>query len=421
MKSVSPSKIEGTISAPASKSMTVRALVAGLFVDGISTLKNVSSCDDGLAAGRIIEELGAVVEKEQDSTFTIHGTGADPTRLNSAVLHCGESGLAMRMGASIASLYDKTLTLVAAGSLQSRPMDMIDALRQLGIAATTENGHPPVKVKGPLRGGRLMIDASMSSQFLSGLLMVLPLVSQDSVVSVTSLKSSPYVRMTIELLHDFGISIDHDDSLQEFFIAGRQHYNPVAYTIEGDWSGAAFLLVAGAIAGTVTIQGLNMASLQADRAIMTVLADVGAHIVGDAESVTVSRRNLLAFEFDASDCPDLFPPLVSLAAHCEGKTVIHGVNRLANKESNRAAALMKEFGSLGIKVTTRGNTLEVERDRAIGMPAGAVIDSHDDHRIAMAGAITALKADSPVAIIGEKAVNKSYPDFFKDLEKLQVM
>jgi 3-phosphoshikimate 1-carboxyvinyltransferase len=395
--------------------MTVRALAAGLLANGTSVIKNVSSCDDAIAASGVIEELGAHIEK-QDNTCIIHGMGADLRRIRSNVLHCGESGLTMRMCAPIAGLFDHTITLTASGSLVSRPMDMIDDLRQLGVSVVTENGHAPVRVKGPLKGGQLTIDASVSSQFLTGLLMSLPLAHEDSVISIISLKSTPYIRMTIALLRDFGITINHDEDYQEFAIPGTQTYTPGTYIVEGDWSGAAFLLVAGAIAGSVTVKGLDPSSFQADRAIMQALSDAGAHITSSVDSVTVSRDDLQSFEFDATDCPDLFPPLVSLSANCSGKTIIHGVDRLANKESDRATALIKEFGNLGITLKTTGNALEIEG----GQAHGGIVDSHGDHRIAMAGAVAALRADSDVIIKGEMAVNKSYPDFFVDMERLQV-
>jgi 3-phosphoshikimate 1-carboxyvinyltransferase len=415
MRSITPSRLEGSVCAPPSKSMTVRALAAGLLAKGTSVITNVSTCDDAIAASRVIEELGALIEK-QDNTCIIHGTRADSRHIKSDVLHCEESGLTMRMCAPIAGLFDHTIILTASGSLRSRPMDMIDALRQLAVSVDTEDGHAPIRVKGPLKGGRLTIDASVSSQFLTGLLMTLPLAHEDSEMSVICLKSTPYVRMTIALLQDFGIIIHHNENLHEFNIPGRQTYAPGTYVVEGDWSGAAFLLVAGAIAGSVTVKGLAPASLQADRAIMGALSDAGAAITTLGNSVTVSQQNLRAFEFDATDCPDLFPPLVSLAAHCPGKTVIHGVNRLAHKESDRASALIKEFANLGITLKTMDNALEVEG----GQVHGGSVDSHGDHRIAMAGAVAALRADSDVIITGDKAVNKSYPDFFTDLEGLQV-
>jgi len=185
--------------------------------------------------------------------------------------------------------------------------------------------------------------------------------------------------------------------------------------VEGDWSGASFLLVAGAITGSVTITGLNTASAQADRAILKVLELVGASIEKASDAICVARKDLRPFEFDATDCPDLFPPLVALASSCEGRSVIHGLERLTHKESDRACALVSEFSKLGIVVTTKANSMEVTG----GNIREAVVDAHNDHRIAMACAVAALRARGNSAINGEACVSKSYPDFFSDLETLR--
>jgi 3-phosphoshikimate 1-carboxyvinyltransferase len=415
MKSITPSRVSGSVPAPPSKSMTVRALAAGLLARGTSTLRNVSHCDDGVAATEVIERLGTIVER-QGEVFMVHGTALDPTALQSDYFNCGESGLAMRMFAPVVALLDRTVILTASGSLASRPMEMIRSLEQLGVTVTMKNLHPPLSIRGPMKAGHITTDASVSSQFLTGLLTALPLCSGDSIISARSVKSGPYVRMTIHLLDRFGISIRHDDRLEEFSVAGGQSYRPTDYIIEGDWSGAAFLLVAGATSGDVTVTGLDPKSYQADRAIIRALEDAGARVTMDDESVTVEQRDLRSFEFDATDCPDLFPPLVVLAARCDGTTVIHGAHRLAHKESDRAGALRTEFERLGVTVNLQGDRLEVVGGR-IG--SGAV-DSHNDHRIAMAAAVAGLGADGPVVITRDEAVFKSYPGFFSDLNRLQV-
>lgn len=415
MKSIKPSRIKGQLPAPSSKSMTVRAMAAALLARGLTRIKNVSLCDDGVTAAAIIERLGAAVEK-QGKVFTIHGTGKGSLKAQHGILDCGESGLSMRMFAPIAGLLPRETTLLASGSLRTRPMDMVDALEQLGATVRTESGHAPISIEGPIAGGDIRIDASVSSQLLTGLLMALPLCEAPSRILASHLKSTPYVRMTIQLLNTFGIQIGHDDRLEEFTVDGGQTYKPSTYTVEGDWSGASFLLVAGAIAGTVTVTGLNPVSLQADRAIPEVLTIAGAAVETGADRVSVQSGTLRPFEFDASSCPDLFPPLVALASCCHGKSVIYGVDRLAYKESDRAAALRTEFEKLGITIGIAGNRMVVSG----GAVAGGVVDSHDDHRIAMACAVAALRARTEVAIKGSDCVAKSYPEFFADLEALRV-
>jgi 3-phosphoshikimate 1-carboxyvinyltransferase len=294
-------------------------------------------------------------------------------------------------------------------------MEMVESLTALDVFCTTESGHAPILVKGPMKGGRIHTDASVSSQFLSGLLMALPLCGKRSVVTVSGLASAPYVRMTVALLRLFGVRIEHDDGLEEFVIEGNQAYRPSVYAVEGDWSGASFLLVAGAIAGSVTVRGLNPESFQADRAIAGVLSVAGAHVETGHDCISVETGALKPFEFDASGSPDLFPPLVALASNCGGKSVIHGLGRLTYKESDRASALHREFKKLGIRVRMEGNTMEVYG----GAAQGAFVDSHNDHRIAMACAVAGLRARGDVVISGSACVSKSYPAFFSDLEALR--
>jgi 3-phosphoshikimate 1-carboxyvinyltransferase len=413
MKLVRPSTVKGEVAAPPSKSMMVRTVAAALLADGSSRIVNPSYCDDGLTALAIIEAFGARIASREKDFLTIRGTGG-PALNPHATLDCGESGLCMRMFAPIAALLDKEVLLLASGSLHLRPMGMVEELAALRVSCETDKGHAPVKVRGPMRGGHITIDGSLSSQFLTGLLMTLPLCEEDSVVSVSNLRSAPYVLMTVELLKHFGVEINHDERLEQFVIKGKQRYVPSTCIVEGDWSGASFLLVAGAITGSVTVTGLNPLSAQADRAILEVLELVGASIEKASDAICVERRELKPFEFDATDCPDLFPPLVALASSCEGKSVIRGLERLAHKESDRARALVSEFSKLGIVVTAKANSMEVHG----GNIREAVVDAHNDHRIAMACAVAALRAKGNSVIKGEACVSKSYPDFFSDLETL---
>jgi len=254
------------------------------------------------------------------------------------------------------------------------------------------------------------VDGSVSSQLLTGLLMALPRARGDSRLKVKDLKSTPYIDMTLELLERFGVFVQHA-GYETFSIKGNQTYSCEEYSVEGDWSGAAFLLIAGAVGGSVTVTGLDIASPQADRKILDALRAAGAGVKLSGNTVEVVNKELRGFEFDATHCPDLFPPLVVLACNCTGTTVLTGVERLVHKESNRAAALEKEFSSLGAVIRIDGNRMEID-----GVTLdGGVIDSHNDHRIAMAGAVAALNARGDVTVRGYECVAKSYPDFFEDL------
>lgn len=408
-RSVKPSAIKGSITAPSSKSMTQRAIAAALLAEGHSIIRNPSYCNDSLAALGIAKKLGADVEKH---THEILIKGSNDLKDNH--LNCGESGLGVRMFTPIASIHPAEIHISGEGSLLKRPVDMIeDALQQLGVTCKTNNGLLPLHITGPLTGGDAHIDGSVSSQLLTGLLMALPRAKEDSTIHVDQLKSKPYIDMTIQILNDFGVSIENHN-YEYFTIPGNQDYEPRDYTVEGDWSGGAFLLVAGAINGEIKVKGLRSDSKQSDVAIMQALKDAGAMIQIENNAITISKAQLRAFTFDATECPDLFPPLVTLAAYCEGVTEITGVERLQHKESDRAMALQSEFGKMGIRVELDNNIMKV-----YGGPIGeASVDSHNDHRIAMAAAIAAISATGTITISHSNCVAKSYPDFFKDLKSI---
>jgi 3-phosphoshikimate 1-carboxyvinyltransferase len=403
---VAPSEVNGSIRAPSSKSMTQRAIAAGLLSEGESTIINPSFCNDSLAAISIARSLGADVSSET-SILTMKG-GGKPAE---TTLNCGESGLAIRMFSPVAALFPEEICITGSGSLTTRPMSMIeDALAQLGVSCKTNKGFLPVTIKGPLTGGLCHINGSLSSQLLTGLLMALPLAEKDSLVTVDNLKSRPYIDMTLQVLSHFGIKV-MNDGYSRFTIPGRQKYRASEFTVEGDWSGGAFLLVAGAIAGDLTVDGLRTDSAQSDRAILEALDRAGAKMSMAQNSVRVFKSELRAFEFDATDSPDLFPPLAVLASYCSGTTGIRGAWRLIHKESNRAEALVKEFSKLNIKIEISGDYMLITG----GRPSGGITDSHNDHRMAMAMATAALGASGDVVIRDPDCIGKSYPGFFDDL------
>lgn len=407
-KTVRPSIISGTINAPPSKSMTQRAIAAALLAEGRSVILNPSLCNDSGSAIEVASGLGAEVEVMGNE---IRITGGRKVR--SKNLNCGESGLAVRMFSPVAALYDVELILTGEGSLLKRPMSMItDALEQMGVMCKTNNGYLPVSIKGPLEGGQAEIEGSLSSQLLSGLLMALPNAPGDSVIKVRNLKSKPYIDMTIEILNDFGTVVENID-YEMFRIPGGQKFIAREYTVEGDWSGGAFLLIAGAINGHLRVTGLHTSSKQSDMAVLDALSKAGANYeIGD-RYIEVSRSDLVAFEFDATESPDLFPPLVALASYCRGKTAIKGVSRLIHKESNRAEALVSEFVKMGIEIETEGDWMKITG----GQIRGAKVSSYGDHRIAMAAAVAAIGADGEIVIDNPECVAKSYPGFFEDLKK----
>ena len=404
-----PSALKGSIKAPASKSMSQRAIAAALLADGQSIIHNPSYCDDSLAAMSIAVGLGARVEP-QVNELKIFGSSI----LKEPKLNCGESGLAIRMFSPIAALYPAEITMVGANSLKKRPMFMIEeALNQLGVKCKSSGGFLPLTIQGPIVGGSCEIDGSVSSQVLTGLLMALPLAAKSSDIKVKNLKSKPYIDMTIQILKSFGITVENND-YSLFHIPGNQKYIPQNYTVEGDWSGGAFLLVAGAINGQLCVKGLRKDSMQSDVSIIKALENAGAQMIISDDQIEITRSELKAFEFNATDSPDLFPPLVALASYCEGISAIKGVSRLIFKESDRARSLKEEFGKMNVNIEVKDDMMYVTG----GNPHGAKVESHDDHRIAMAVAVSSLGATGKVSIRDSQCVAKSYPSFFDDLRQL---
>lgn len=411
-KTIYRGRTSGSVTAPPSKSYAQRAIAAALLCRGETVLSNMVYCNDTRAALQVARDLGAEVVCTED-ICTIRG-GLRPSGRE---LNIGESGLATRLFTPITALCREEIVLTGEGSILGRPISMMEApLRELGAEVSSNGGYLPIRVKGPVRGGHVTVDGSLSSQFITGLLMALPLAERDTTMNVSDLKSKPYIDMTIGLLEAFGIEIKHND-YRQFFIEGGQSYTPIRYNIEGDWSGASCLLVAGATTGEATVRNLNPLSLQADTAIIDALAHAGAEITTTRDSVTVRRNELRAFEFDATHCPDLFPALAALAANCRGTSVLKGTRRLIHKESDRARTIADVFSRMGI--ATDLSTENVMRITG-GPIRSATVDSHNDHRIAMAAATAALGCDGKVVVRRAEAVNKSYPEFWDDLQNLTV-
>ncbi len=404
-----PSEVNGIIQAPPSKSAAQRAIAIAGLATGTSLITQPGEGDDVMAAIDICRTLGAVIQQDGEDLH-IRGGVQPPAE----ALHCGESGLSIRMFSGIASIFPEEVQMTGEGSLLNRPMEIVaSSLQALGIHCKTTDGKPPIGIRGPLRGGKVSIDGSLSSQVLTGILIASPFAEKELCLHVSGLKSRPYIDLTTDIMKSFGVETINED-YRRFTIPSGQRYKACHFTTEGDWSGAAFLLVAGAIAGQVVVENLNPVSFQGDKRILDALRASGASVQVTNRYIRASKQKLEAFSFDATDCPDLFPPLATLAAHCQGTSRISGVSRLRAKESDRAATLTDIFSRMGISVRLEQDTMLVEG----GKPKAAVVESHGDHRIAMAAAVAALGGSGPVTIKGAEAVNKSYPGFFNDLNKI---
>ncbi len=412
---IQPAAVQGQIQAPASKSAMQRACAAALLHAGITKIYNPGRCNDDLAAMEVIQHLGVQLQ-HTENLLTVTSTG----HINAATdINVGESGLGVRMFTPLAALSSNPVSISGHGSLLTRPMHFFDeVLPQLQVTVSSHAGKLPMTVTGPLKPKDITIDGSLSSQFLTGLLMAFgKAATQPVTITVNNLKSRPYIDLTLEIMAHFGYRVQHKQYEQFIIEPVATFPSTMDYTVEGDWSGAAFLLVAGAIAGDVMVTGLDIHSAQADKAILKVLEQTGAGLKMDETGVQVQSTHLQPFHFDATDCPDLFPPLVALAAYCDGTSTIQGTNRLTHKESNRALTLQDEFAKLGLAIELQDNQMLITGG---GSVKTTTVHSRHDHRIAMACAVAALRASGPVTIEEPMAVNKSYPGFWEDLRQLQV-
>ena len=414
---IQPSQISGIIEAPASKSSMQRACAAALIRKGETILHQPGNSNDDKTALEIIANLGAEISFEQQSII-IKSNGVQPITNE---LNAFESGLSVRMFTFIEALSNQLIHINGVGTLLNRPMHFFEEiLPQLSVIVESNNGKLPFKIKGPLKPENIVMDASMSSQYLTGLLMAYSVaeISSPKTIQVTNLNSKPYIDLTLEVMKDFKLNVPINNNYQTFEFQPKQNDNndTIHYVVEGDWSNAAFLLVAGALYGSLTVTGLSRNSMQADKQIIEVLQLCGTELNITNNQIEIRSSLLQSFQFDATDCPDLFPPIVALASYCGGTSIIKGVNRLRHKESNRGLTLQEEFGKMGIEIVLEGDLMKIKG----GKPSGTVIDSHNDHRIAMACSIAALGASSNTVIEKAESVNKSYPAFYEDLKKLGV-
>ena len=435
---------------PVSKSFAQRAIIAAALAEGTSHLHGYTPCGDNEAAIQVARNLGAKVEVN-GREVTITGISASLGSLDMPELHVGESGLLTRMMIPImAQLSAGSVTFTGEKTLLNRPLTGAREIMETFEVEISHEGSAdepvrvPLTVKGPLKTGRAEISGKHGSQLISGLLMALPFAEKNSSVAVLDPKSIPYMFITLEVLKKFGIKVGNDmlggpDFIESggdwalctemvFKVKGGQKYRAANINLEGDWSAAANFLVAGALFGKAELAGLDTTSLQADLSIMDILMDAGASLSqldGDKGNITVQRAPLRAFNVDASNCPDLFPILAVLAAFCQGTSRLAGVGRLANKESDRAKAILEMLTQMGVKASIEKDELVVEGQTLVqrlmggNLLKGGEYTSHHDHRMVMALKVASLGADSPIAIDDEACVAKSFPQFHDMFSKLE--
>lgn len=400
------SNLHGEIAAPSSKSYTIRALVLAAMAHGESYIANPLICDDTKATRKVLEQLGANI-KDHGDLWQVTGGNLRPSR---EPLYCQESAATLRFISALCATLPGKSTIVGGPTLSLRPhLPLLGALEQVG--ASCQQNRDTIIVDGSgIIGGTINIPGDISSQFISALLMVAPKARMPITISLTSpLRSRPYIDMTIKYMMDFGVSARVSPSQDRFEIS-PQEYRASDITVEGDWSSASYLLSHGAVSGPVTVFGLSPSSLQADRNVVNFLREMGAQVLMSEDRVTVISRTLLPIEADLEDAIDLLPTLSALASLASGRSVFTGVGRARLKESDRVQSMTEELGKMQVAVVPWDDTLIVYG----GTPKGAILTSHNDHRIAMALSLPGLASGS-TTIESAECVNKTYPSYWEDL------
>ncbi|MCD2435134.1 3-phosphoshikimate 1-carboxyvinyltransferase [Acidaminococcus sp. NSJ-142] len=415
---ITPQSLTGTLRIPSSKSMGHRALICAALAGGRSQVEEISLSRDILATCDCLRQLGAAIsQREQTDGRTAFTVDGGRPRQAGKVLDCGESGSTLRFLIPLAALCDQPFTFIGSGKLGDRPLTPYeDIFQKQGLRFEKgEGSNFPLTVQGPLKPGEYTLPGSVSSQFISGLLFALPLLPGPSRLTITDkLESQSYIALTLSALQKYGIVVRHKD-YREYEIPGSQHYQPQEGAVEGDYSQAAFWLTAGMLGRTISVAGMDPDSLQGDKAIIPILQRMGGQVTFE-NGVLVSRPSVSqGTVIDAADCPDIVPILSVAAALSQGHTDIIHAERLRIKECDRLEAMATELTKLGARITQRPDGLSIDGVEAL---TGGTVDCWNDHRIAMSLAIASIQCQGPVTLVGAECVKKSYPDFWRDFQKL---
>lgn len=413
-----PNELHGDISIPPSKSMCHRAIICAGLANGRCYLENIEYSDDINATINAMRAFGVSINKQENSnnkdSFEVIGT--EKIDIVNNVIDCCESGSTIRFLIPISRVSKDKVTFVGKGKLVERPLDIYyNIFDEQEVIYSNDDGKLPLSIKGGLKPAIYRMKGNISSQFITGLLFALPLLEGDSkIIITTELESKGYVDLTLDMLNQYGIDIINND-YKEFVVKGNQVYKPNDYTVEGDFSQAAFWIVAGIFSGDIECKGLKFDSLQGDKVILDIVKKMGADINLSNDDIIVNKSRTKGITIDASQCPDLVPILAVLGALSDGTTEIINAARLRIKESDRLKAITTELTKLGADIEELEDGLIIRGKEYL---CGGEVDSWNDHRIAMALAIASIKCKEPVIINNSSAVNKSYPRFFSDFSKL---
>lgn len=408
-----PTGLNGKINIPSSKSIAHRLIIAAALSKGISHIENISYSKDILATIDCLRNFGAEIEENKHSLII---KGSSGVKAKGGNLNCSESGSTLRFLIPIALTVDNSVNFHGQGKLIERPLNTyFKIFDEKNIIYSLENGKLPLHLEGKLKSGIYNVEGNVSSQFITGLLYSLPLLDGNSEINITSnLESKGYIDLTIDTLKKFGIDIENKD-YKKFLIEGNKTYKPGDFSVEGDFSQAAFFLAAGILGGNITCLGLNINSLQGDMEIINIIKKMGGDIKIEGNDIKAWKSGTHGIVIDVSDFPDLVPILAVIASVSRGETRIINASRLRLKESDRLKAISTELNKLGADVTELEDSLIINGRESLD--GGAVV-SYNDHRIAMALSIAAIKCKNPVIIDESYAVNKSYPGFWEDYKMI---
>ena len=407
-KIINPFKYNGSIKINSSKSIFQRALAISCFSKSEFTIVGDYNNEDTTTAIQICKKIGLDIKINKNELKVSGNISKNPENIE---INSRESGLSTRIFSVLLSSFFSQTKINLEGTAKNRKFDF-SSLERLGIKIN--NSQESILIDGKIKSGIIKLNNQNTSQLLSALLITMPFLNGDSEIICKNLVSKNYVDITLAMLKSLGIQI-LNKSYERFIIKGNQKLKKNKIVVEGDWSSAAFHFVGAAISGKVDIYGLNINSSQGDKEIINVLRKCGSKIKINNSYISVLKDKLIPFVFDASDYPDLFPPLIVLAACCEGDSIINGVDRLINKESNRALSLKKEFSKLGVDINQENNSFRITGKDFLDANE---VSSHLDHRIAMSLSIAAIKCKNPITINNSEVVNKSYSRFYDDLEKI---
>lgn len=411
-KVISPFYYQGEIDANASKSYLQRALLISAFASGKSVLSNYQENNDSLAVMRCLTQLGATFRFLNSTTVEV--TPISNLKESKLKINVCESGLALRMLGTFLSVLVDDLTIDGEGTLLKREQKaLIYQWQQLGYEVEHNDFKLPIHKKGNVKTNNIIVDASDTSQVLSGLLIALPYLNGSN-IEIQNLTSKPYIEMTLDIMGHFGVAVKNNN--QTYYLEGTKKYTSCKYEIESDWSGIANHIIGAAISGNIKINNVHYPSKQADAIILDVIKNLGIQYSFSENTLKVKKLHTInPFQFDIKHCPDLFPVLVILALACNGKSTISGIGRLQNKESNRLETMKTIIENSGAKFEIVADSISIEH---LATSKNEIsVETYNDHRIAMAGSLLAIFGLT-VLLDNEECVRKSYPTYFNDLNKI---